>query len=150
MRLSGPIIIFGAVVVVVVAMLCWSCATVVWAAEVVSPKVVAVVVPLCVFAAGAVFVVELPLFFFAFAVDVVCAAAIDAVTRNALIQKLTVNFKYLLIDVLSRTRLLLTSPVQYSHPIAPSRYNFRGTAHPSCGPPPAVIQTKYSSLLRQI
>ena len=57
------------------------------------------VVPLCVcaeplVAAGAVFVVELPLFFFAFAVDVVvCAVAIDAVTRKALIQKLAANFK---------------------------------------------------------
>jgi hypothetical protein len=58
------------------------------------------VVPLCVcaglleVAAGAVLVVELPFFFFAFAVDVVvCAMAIDAVTRKALIQKLAANFK---------------------------------------------------------
>jgi hypothetical protein len=55
------------------------------------------VVTLCVcaeplVAVGAVFVVEL--FFFAFAVDVVvCAVAIDAVTRKALIQKLAANFK---------------------------------------------------------
>ena len=59
----------------------------------------AAVVPLCVcpeplVAAGAVFVVEFPLFFFAFAVDVVvCAVATDAVTRKALIQKLAANFK---------------------------------------------------------
>jgi hypothetical protein len=59
----------------------------------------AVVVPLCVcaelvvVAAGAVLVVELPFFFFAFVVDVVCAIAIDPVIRNALIQKLAANFK---------------------------------------------------------
>ena len=38
------------------------------------------------------------LFFFVFAVDVVvCAIAIDPVIRNALIQKLAANFKYLFI-----------------------------------------------------
>ena len=58
----------------------------------------AAVVPLCVCAepltaVGAVFVVELPLFFFAFAGDVlVCAVATDTVTRKALIQKLAANF----------------------------------------------------------
>jgi hypothetical protein len=63
--------------------------------------VAAAVVPLCVcpeplvlvVAAGAVLVVELPLFFFVFAVDVVWPIAIDPVTRNALIQKLAANFK---------------------------------------------------------
>jgi len=61
---------------------------------VVSDEVVgAVVVPLCVFAAGAVLVVELPVFFFAFVVAVVWAIAIDPVTRKALIQKLAANFK---------------------------------------------------------
>jgi hypothetical protein len=57
----------------------------------------AAVVPLCVcpelLAAGALVVVALPLFFFAFAVDAVCAVAIDAVTRKTLIQKLAANFK---------------------------------------------------------
>ena len=48
-------------------------------------------------AAGAGLVVELPLFFFGFGVGVVCAMAIDPVTRNALIQKLAANFKYLFI-----------------------------------------------------
>ena len=56
-------------------------------------------VPLCVcpapvvFVTGAVLVVVLALFFFAFAVDVVWPIAIDPVTRNALIQKLAANFK---------------------------------------------------------
>jgi hypothetical protein len=68
---------------------------------VVSAEVVGTVVaPLCVVAAGTVLVVE-PLFFLAFAVGVVCAVAIDAVTRKALIQKLAANFKYLFINVLS-------------------------------------------------
>lgn len=123
MCLSGPIIILGAVLLVVLcwfcAMPCWSCATaVVCVAEVVSAKVVgAVVVPLCVVAAGATFVVELPLFFFAFAVDMVCAAAIDAVTRNALIQKLTVNFKYLFINVplLNQASTPIACPVHPPH-----------------------------------
>ncbi len=63
----------------------------------------AVVVPLWVWlelfvvAAGAGLVVELPLFFFAFGAGVVWAIAIDPVTRNALIQKLAANFKYLFI-----------------------------------------------------
>ena len=34
-----------------------------------------------------------PPFFFALAVDVLCAAAIDPIVRNALIQKLAANFK---------------------------------------------------------
>jgi hypothetical protein len=44
-------------------------------------------------------VVDLPPFFFAFAVDLVCATAIDPVIRNALIQKLAANFRYRLIGV---------------------------------------------------
>jgi hypothetical protein len=40
-----------------------------------------------------VFVVELLLFFFAFAVGAVCTVGIDAVTKKALIQKLAANFK---------------------------------------------------------
>jgi hypothetical protein len=47
---------------------------------------------------GVVFVVELPAFFFAFGVVVVCAGAIDPATKNALTQKLAANFKYLFID----------------------------------------------------
>jgi hypothetical protein len=102
---------------------------------VVSDEVVeaVVVVPLCVCAelvvvvAGAVLVVELPFFFFAFVVDVVCAMAIDPAIRNALIQKLAANFKYVFIDVLSRTGFRQPLPVQYTHPIEPSRYNFRAT-----------------------
>jgi hypothetical protein len=54
---------------------------------------------LVVVVAGEGLVVELP-FFFAFAVEVVCAITIDPVIRNALIQKLAANFKYLFIDVL--------------------------------------------------
>jgi hypothetical protein len=101
--LSGPTIIFGAVVVVP---LC--CAVAGGVVEVVS-EADGAVVPLCVWlgvfevAAGAGLVVELPLFFFAFGAGVVWAMAIDPVTRNALIQKLAANFKYLFIDVLSRT-----------------------------------------------
>jgi hypothetical protein len=53
-------------------------------------------VEVLVFAAGAMLVAEL--FFFVFAVDVVvCPIAIDPVIRNALIQKLAANFKYLFI-----------------------------------------------------
>jgi hypothetical protein len=69
----------------------------------VSDEVVgAVVVPVCVWlelfvVAGAGLVVELPLFFFGFVVGVVCAMAIDPATRNALIQKLAANFRYLFI-----------------------------------------------------
>jgi len=40
-----------------------------------------------------VFVVELLLFFFAFAVGAVCVLDIDAVARKALTQKLAANFK---------------------------------------------------------
>jgi hypothetical protein len=134
----------GAVVVVV---LCWvSAVTVVGVAEVASAEVVGAVVV----AAGAVLVVELPVFFFAFAVDVVCAVAIDAVTRKALIQKLAANFKYLFINVLSQTGFdnhCLSSTPTPPHPVDTT------SAAPylsSCGPPPAVIQTIYSSLLRQI
>ena len=56
-------------------------------------------------------VVELPPFF-AFAVDVVCAPAIDPAIRNALIQKLAANFKYLFIGILF--------PKQVSTSITPS------------------------------
>jgi hypothetical protein len=150
MCLSGPIIIFGAVVVVV---LCWSCATtVVGVATVVSDEVVGTaVVPLCIFAAGAVLVVELPIFLFAFAVDVVCAVAIDAVTRKALIQKLAANFKYLFITSSPEPGLRLTSPVQYTHPAAPSRYNFCGTTHlqlrsPTCCDTNEVFQSASADL----
>jgi hypothetical protein len=100
MCLSGPTIIFGAVVVVP---LCWGFAVTAGVVEVVSDEVVgAVAVPLGVWlelfdAAGAGVVVELPLFFFGFVVGVVCAIAIDPATRNALIQKLAANFKYLFI-----------------------------------------------------
>jgi hypothetical protein len=83
----------------VVVPLCWSCATTAGAVVVIAGD--AAVLPLCVcpellvivFADGAVLVVELPLFFFAFAVEVVWPIAIDPVTRNALIQKLAANFK---------------------------------------------------------
>jgi hypothetical protein len=64
-----------------------------------------------VFVACAGVVVELPPFF-AFAVDVVCAPAIDPAIRNALIQKLAANFKYLFIDILF--------PKQVSTAITPS------------------------------
>jgi hypothetical protein len=45
------------------------------------------------------------LFFFALAVVAVCAPASDPATRNALIQKLAANFKYVFIVVLSKTVL---------------------------------------------
>jgi hypothetical protein len=48
---------------------------------------------LLVFPAGAVLVVELPLFFLALVLAVVWPMTIDPVTRNALIQKLVANFK---------------------------------------------------------
>jgi hypothetical protein len=80
--------------------LCWSCAAAAVCVVVVLDEVVEfAAVPLCVcpelfgVAAGAVVVEELPLFFFAFVVDVVCAVAIDPATRNALIQKPAANFK---------------------------------------------------------
>jgi hypothetical protein len=149
MCLSGPTIILGAVVVVV---LCWLCAvTVVWVAEVASAEVVGTVVaPLCAVAAGAVLVAEFPLFFFAFAVDVVCAVAIDAVTRNALIQKLAANFKYLFIT--SSPEPGFDSHRLSSTPTPPHPVDTTSAAPylSSCGPPPAVVQTIYSSLLRQI
>jgi hypothetical protein len=96
MCLSGPTIIFGAVVVVP------PCAGAAGVVDVVSEAAGVVVVPLCVWvelfvAAGAGLLVELPLFFFGFGAGVVCAVAIDPATRNALIQKLAANFKYLFI-----------------------------------------------------
>jgi hypothetical protein len=111
--LSGPTIVCGAVVVVP---LCWSCAValVVVVVGVVVAILDGVVVPLCpdvvVFAAGAELVVELPFFFaFAFAVDVVCAVAIEPAARNALTQKLAANFRYLFIADLSRNFFSTTS-----------------------------------------
>jgi hypothetical protein len=99
MCLSGPSIICGAVVLVP---LDWSCA--VTAGPVVVPAfaVVAVVAELLcpwleLLVAGAELVAVLPLFFFAFAVGVVCADATDPAIRNALIQKLAANFRYLFI-----------------------------------------------------
>ncbi len=89
-------------------------------------------------AAGAgvvvVFVVELLAFFFAFGV-VVCAKAIEPATKNAL--------------KISLHRSLLYPS---STPVAAQRgrYNFRSTIPGSCGHTHAVVQTKYSSLLRQI
>jgi hypothetical protein len=65
-----------------------------------------------------VFVVELPAFFFAFGVAVVCAGAIDPATRNALTQKLAANFKYLFIDPSCH-------PFSTPAPTSPGRYNFR-------------------------
>jgi hypothetical protein len=98
MCLSGPTIIFGAVVVVPLG------AAAAGVVDGVSDEVAgAVFVPLCVWlelfvvAAGAGLVVELPLFFLGFGAGVVCAVAIDPATRNALIQKLAANFKYLFI-----------------------------------------------------
>jgi hypothetical protein len=91
----------------------------------------------------AVFVVELPAFFFAFGVAVVCAGAIDPATKNALTQKLAANFRYLFINP-SCTRSV--------HPSLRNRVDTTSasTIPLSCGPQPAVVQTKYSSLLRQI
>jgi hypothetical protein len=54
--------------------------------------------------AGAEVAAVLPLFFFAFVDDVVCAPPTDPATRNALIQKPAPNFKYFVIGVLSQTR----------------------------------------------
>jgi len=125
MCLSGPTIIFGAVGVVPF----WVFAAGV--CVVVDEVVGAVVVPLCVWlepfeaAAGAAVVVELPLFFFALAVDVVCAPAIDPVIRNALIQKLAANFKYLFIDVLSRTGFGSYTLSSTPAALPLRRYNFR-------------------------
>ena len=93
--------------------------------------------------------VELP--FFVFAVGVVCAPAIDPATRNALIQKLAANFKYLFIAILF-PKQVSTSINPFSTP-SPARLVDTTSAPPatrSCGPALAVIQTRYSSLLRQI
>jgi hypothetical protein len=152
--LSGPTIVCGAEVVVVPP--CWSCAVavvVVLAVVVVVAVLDGAIVPLCpelvVFVAGAELVVELPFFFaFAFVVGVVCAVAIEPAARNALTQKLAANFRY---PFISRPlKELLLNHFQYTHPSAPGRYNFSVTQPRSCGPPHAVIQTMYSSLLRQI
>jgi hypothetical protein len=90
-----------------------------------------------------VFVVELLAFFFALGGVAVCAEAIDPTIRNALTQKLAANFKYLFIDPSCH-------PFSTPAPTIPGRYNFCINRPLSCGPSHAVIQTKYSSLLRQI
>ena len=104
---------------VVVVPLCWSCAVAVVVVGVVEAVFDGAVVPLCtelfvldvvVFAAGVELVVELPFFFaFAFAVDVVCAVAIEPAARNALTQKLAANFRYPFIADLSRNFFSTTS-----------------------------------------
>lgn len=104
--LSGPIIVFGFVVVVVVVVLGWSCA--VAAAEVCVPE--AVVESLGVWLVLVVPVVvvmpDVELLFFALAVTVdvdgFCAVAIDPAARNALTQKLAANFRYRFIGILSK------------------------------------------------
>ena len=147
--LSGPIMVFGFVVDVVVDVLCTSCA--VAAAGVC--VLVAVAEPLCVWLLlGAAFVVELPLFFFALGVivdvDVLCAVAIDPAARKALTQKPAANFRYRFIGHLSKYFFSTAS----STPTPTHRVDTTSALPlaPSCGPPHAVIQTKYSSLLRQI
>jgi len=104
--LSGPIIVFG-FVVVVVGVLGTSCAVtpgVGAVAAVVEPFCVCPVLFVAAFAAEPV--VALPLFFFTLAatvdVDVLCAVAIEPTARNALTQKLAANFKYRFIGILSR------------------------------------------------
>ena len=147
--LSGPIMVFGFVVDVVVVVLCTSCA--VAAAGVC--VLVAVAEPLCVWLLlGAAFVVELPLFFFALGVtvdvDALCAVAIDPAARKALTQKPAANFRYRFIGHLSKYFVSTAS----STPTPTQRVDTTSASPsaPSCGPPHAVIQTKYSSLLRQI
>jgi hypothetical protein len=121
--LSGPTIVCGAVVVVP---LCRSCAVAVVVVVGVGVGVAVldgVVDPLCpelvVLAAGAELVVELPFFFaFAFAVDVVCAVAIEPAARNALTQKLAANFRYPFIADLSRNFFSTTSSTPTpAHPV---------------------------------
>ena len=92
-------------------------------------------------------VVVLPVFFFALADDVVCAPPKDPAIRNALIQKLAANFKYFVMDILSKPSIDCSYPVQYTHPRASGRYNFRVR---TCDPAAPVLQTMYSYLLRQI
>jgi hypothetical protein len=147
--LSGPIMVFGFVVDVVVVVLCTSCA--VAAAGVCG--LVAVAEPLCVWLLlGAALVVELPLFFFALGVtvdvDALCAVAIDPAARKALTQKPAANFRYRFIGHLSKYFVSTAS----STPTPTQRVDTTSASPsaPSCGPPHAVIQTKYSSLLRQI
>jgi hypothetical protein len=144
--LSGPIIVFGARVVVVVPVvpLDWSCAvTAVCGAEVVLGGTVVVDWPeLVVFVAGEGFVVELP-FFFALAVDVVCAITIDPVIRNALIQKLTTNFRYRFIDILFPKQVSTSiTPLQYTEPCPLRRYNFRAIGRAELRPS-ACCDTTY-------
>jgi len=148
--LSGPIMVFGFVVDVVVVVLCASCEVTAAGACV----LVAVVESLCVWLLllGAALVVELPLFFFALGVTVdvgvLCAVAIDPAQRKTLIQKLDANFRYRFIGHLSRYFFSTAS----STPTPTHRVDTTSALPlaPSCGPPHAVIQTKYSSLLRQI
>jgi hypothetical protein len=97
---------------------------------------------------GTELALELPLFFYAFAVDLVCAITIDPVIRKALIQKLAANFRYRLIGFLSSNFFSTASST-----LTPVRLVDTTSALPclsSCDPSPAVIQTMYSSLLRQI
>jgi hypothetical protein len=98
--LSGPTIVFGAVVVVPLGSSCG--ATVVCVAGAVAVMLLCVCPELVAFGVGAALVAVLP-FFFALAVGVVCAVASDPVIRKALIQKLAANFKYFFIGVLSKT-----------------------------------------------
>jgi hypothetical protein len=80
-------------------------------------------------------VVVVPLFFFAFADDVVCAPPKDPAIRNALIQKLAANFKYFVIDVLSQTRSrlqYLSSTPTLAHPVDTTSASELATAPPLC------------------
>ena len=81
-------------------------------------------------------------------VDVVCATAIDPVIRNALIQKLAANFRYPLIG--SPSSDLFSTAFSTLTPVRLVDTTYASPYPSSCGPSPAVIQTIYSSLLRQI
>lgn len=90
-----------------------------------------------------VFVVELLAFFFALGGVAVCAEPIDPTIRNALTQKLAAYFRYRFIDP-------SCYPFSTPAPSAPVDTTSASTDPLSCGPSNAVIQTKYSSLPRQI
>jgi hypothetical protein len=98
-----------------------------------------------------VFVAAGGAFFFVFAPGALCATAIEPVTRKALTQKLAANFKYLVIGI-----LISVAGFDFFRPSStptPKPLVDTTSAPPvgrSCGPQSAVIQTKYSSLLRQI
>jgi hypothetical protein len=107
----------------------------------------AVVPVLFELAAGAALAVA-ALFFFGLAVGAVCATAIEPAARNAPTQKLAANFKYRFIVDLSGNFFSTASSTP-----TPTRLvdtTSAPPAAPACGLSPAVIQTKYSSLLRQI